>query len=111
MTPICLRTHAACTLRIASAFALLSVAGCGFPPPQSGAERAASTDCRDDANRIYNAQNRYLLSERESPDTPFSGSTPPPLPSDGLSERYGYDEMVSDCLKRSNAVPAGGPAN
>jgi hypothetical protein len=98
-------------LRIASAFALLWVAGCGFPPPESGAERAASADCRDDANRMYNAQNRYLLSERDSPDTPFSGSTPPPLPSDGLSERYGFDQMVDNCLKHSSAVPVTGPAN
>jgi hypothetical protein len=111
MIEICLKIPPARLLRAASAIALLAVSGCGFPPPQSGAERAASNDCRDDANRIYNAQNRYLLSERDSPDTPFSGSTPPPLPSDGLSERYGYDQMVSDCLKHSNAVPVSGQTN
>jgi hypothetical protein len=87
------------------------LAGCGFPPAQSATERAAADDCRDDANRIYNAQNRYQLSERASPDTPFSGSTPPPLPSDGLSDRYGYDQMVSNCLARSEAVPTSGPKN
>jgi hypothetical protein len=95
----------------ASALALLSFAGCGFPPPQSSSERAATADCRQDADRTYSAQNRYLLSERASPDTPYSGSTPPPLPSDGLSDRYGYDEMVSDCLKRSSAVPVNGQTN
>jgi hypothetical protein len=89
----------------ASAFGLFALTGCGFPPPQSEAERAAADGCRDDANRIYNAQNRYQLSERPSPDTPFSGSTPPPLPSDGLSDKYGYDQMVSDCLRRNEAVP------
>jgi len=94
-----------------SAFGLLLLAGCGFPPPQSETERAASDGCRDDANRIYNAQNRYQLSERASPDTPFSGSTPPPLPSDGLSDKYGYDQMVSNCLRRSEAVPVSGQTN
>jgi hypothetical protein len=88
-----------------SALALLCLAGCGFPPPQSEAERSASESCREDANRVYDAQNRYQLSERPSPDTPFSGSTPPPLPSDGLSDRYGFDQMVSTCEKRSEAVP------
>jgi hypothetical protein len=111
MSAISYKAGPARLIRAASAFALLSCAGCSFPPPQSGAERAAASDCREDANRIYSAQNRYLLSERDSPDTPFSGSTPPPLPSDGLSEKYGYDEMVSDCLKRSSAVPVTGQTN
>ncbi len=95
-----------------SACGLLPLAGCGlFPPPQSETQRAAADGCRDDANRIYNAQNRYQLSERPSPDTPFSGSTPPPLPSDGLSDRYSYDQMVSSCLQRSEAVPTRGQTN
>jgi hypothetical protein len=94
-----------------AALALLGLAGCGFPPPQSAAERSASEGCREDANRIYNAQNRYQLSERDSPDTPFSGSTPPPLPSDGLSDRYGFDQMVSNCERRSVAVPVSGQPN
>jgi hypothetical protein len=94
-----------------SALTLLCLAGCGFPPPQSDAERTASEGCREDANRVYDAQNRYQLSERPSPDTPYSGSTPPPLPSDGLSDRYGFDQMVSNCLKRSEAVPVSGQPN
>lgn len=90
---------------------LVPLGGCGFPPPNSEAQRDADQGCRADANRIYNTQNRYLLSERSSPDTPYSGATPPPLPSDGLSDRYGYDQMVDSCLKRSDAVPVAGQAN
>jgi hypothetical protein len=92
-------------------FLLPLLAGCGFPPAESQSERAASDSCRDDANRTYNAQNRAQLSERASPDTPFSGSSLPPLPSDGLSETYGYEQMVETCLKRSSAVPVAGQPN
>jgi hypothetical protein len=87
---------------------ILALAGCGFSPPLSSAQRDAQDSCREDANRIYNTQNRYQLSERSTPDAPFSGATPPPLPGDGLSDRYGFDQMVSTCLKRSEAVPAAG---
>lgn len=111
MIATCLRTLCVGLALALSAGGLLSLAGCGFPPPQSETERAAADGCRDDANRIYNAQNRYQLSERPSPDTPFSGSTPPPLPSDGLSDRFGYDQMVSNCLRHSEAVPSSGQTN
>lgn len=86
----------------------LALSGCGFSPPLSEGQRDAQQSCREDANRVYNAQNRYQLSERSSPDTPFSGATPPPLPGDGLSEKYGFDQMVSTCLNRSEAVPVAG---
>jgi hypothetical protein len=87
---------------------LLALAGCDFPPPQNDVQRAASQGCTEDANRVYNTQNRYLLSERDTSNTPFSGGGTVPLPSDGLSDRYSYDNMVSDCLKRSEAVPVAG---
>jgi hypothetical protein len=92
---------------------ILALAGCGFSPPLSTAQRDAQQSCKEDANRIYNTQNRYQLSERPSPDTPYSGATPPPLPGDGLSDQYSFDNMVSSCLARSEAVPAAGdtPAN
>jgi hypothetical protein len=91
-----------------AALALMPLAGCGFSPPESAAQREASESCGHEADRVYDAQNRYQLSERTENDSPFSGSTPRPLPSDGLSDKYHYDEMVSDCLKRSEAVPAAG---
>jgi hypothetical protein len=96
---------------VAKALLLLSgfaLSGCGFSPPLSDGQREAQQSCREDANRIYNAQNRVQLSERSSPDSPFSGATPPPLPGDGLSEQYGFDKMVSTCLNRSEAVPVAG---
>ena len=89
---------------------ILTLAGCGFSPPLTTSQRDAQQSCREDANRIYNTQNRYQLSERPSPDTPYSGATPPPLPGDGLSDKYSFDNMVSSCLARSEAVPAAGDA-
>jgi hypothetical protein len=86
----------------------LALSGCGFSPPLSEGQRDAQQSCREDANRVYDAQNRAQLSERSSPDTPFSGATPRPLPGDGLSEKYGFDQMVSTCLNRSEAVPVAG---
>jgi hypothetical protein len=97
--------HAARALLLLSGLAL---SGCGFSPPLSEGQREAQQSCREDANRIYNAQNRAQLSERSSPDTPYSGATPPPLPGDGLSEQYGFDQMVRSCLDRSEAVPVAG---
>jgi hypothetical protein len=86
----------------------LPLAGCAFPGPLSESQRDALASCRSDADRVYNAQNRYQLSERSSIDSPFSGGTQPDTPSDQLSNQYSHDEMVSDCLKRSNAVPVTG---
>jgi hypothetical protein len=106
--PWCARSRAALCL---CALALCGLSGCGFPAPQSGEERAAQDDCREEANRQYNAQHRDALSERDGSDTPFSGATPPPLPSDGLSDRYAFDQSVDTCLKRSAAVPVAGGAN
>jgi hypothetical protein len=88
--------------------AALPLGGCGFSPPLNDAQREAQQSCRADANRIYDAQNRYQLSERASPDTPYSGADPRPLPSDGLSDRYSFDRMVDGCMARSDAVPVAG---
>jgi hypothetical protein len=101
-------------LKVLTGTALLSLwalGGCRFPGPQSSTERVAEDGCREEADRQYNAQHREDLSERDSRDTPFSGSTPPPLPSDGLSDRYAYENSVDTCLKRSAAVPVAGSHN
>jgi hypothetical protein len=87
-----------------------ALGACGFSPPLSETQRAAIDACRSDADRVYNAQNRYQLSERDTRDTPFS-STAAPTESDTLSNQYGHDQLVSDCVNRSAAVPvaAGNP--
>jgi hypothetical protein len=84
----------------------LAAAGCSFPPPLSPNDREALDSCRSEADRIYNVQNRYQLSERDSRDSPFSAGTQVPQPSDGLADQYSHDEMVSDCLRHNDAEPA-----
>ena len=74
------------------------LAGCGFSPPQSAQEREALQTCRGDADRVYDAQNRYQLSERDSRDTPFSGGGQVASPSDGLADQYSHERMVERCL-------------
>jgi hypothetical protein len=87
----------------------LALAGCDFPGPLSPADRAALETCRSDADRVYNAQNRYQLSERDSRDTPFSAGTQTAQPSDGLADQYGHEVMVSDCLRHNEAGTAAEP--
>jgi hypothetical protein len=84
-----------------------ALSACGFSPPLSETQRAAIDACRSDADRTYNAQNRYQLSERDTRDTPFS-STAAPTQSDTLSDQYGHDQLVSDCVNHSAAVPVAG---
>ncbi len=85
----------------------VSLAGCGFSPPLSPADRVTLDACRSDADRVYNTQNRYQLSERDSRDSPFSGAAQAASPSDGLADRYTHEQMVSDCVRHGTAEPSG----
>lgn len=87
------------------------ISGCGFSPPQSAQDREALQSCRSDADRVYDAQNRYQLSERDSRDTPFSGGGQVASPSDGLADQYSHERMVESCLHNgSNTAETAPPA-
>ena len=90
----------ACTLPL-----LAALAACGFSPPLSPEDRVALDSCRTDVNRSWDVQHRDQLSIRSDRDAPYSGSTPPGLPSDGLSDQYAHDSMMSDCLHHSTVEP------
>ena len=102
--------------RLTAASLLLGLSGCGFPPPESKADREVLTSCRQDADRVYNTQNRYQLSEQDSRDSPFSGGTQAATPSQGLADQYSHEQAVSDCVRHGNAGtealpdPASAPA-
>ncbi len=90
----------------------LMLAGCaGQAPAPNHADQAAASFCERQADQTFYAQNRYLLSERDQRDTPFSTSGLPGVTSNGLSQRYGRDEQLAGCLKENNqslnAVPSG----
>ena len=75
---------------------LCSVAGCG--QPRSGAELEQQQACGQQADRQFEKQNRYLMSERDQTATPFSSSGLPGDPTRGLNDQYGRDRMVDDCM-------------
>jgi len=89
---------------------LAAVTGCGaLDQRESPENRAALKDCRAEADRVFDAQNRYQMSERDSSSTPYSGNA---LPNDlgaGLSDRYARDKMVDSCLARG-ATDTGTPS-
>ncbi len=81
---------------------LAAVAGCAGP--QSSSSRTSSAilkSCRASADSSFNRQNRYLLSERDEKDSPFSRSFVAGDTSRGLPSTYAYDTQLSDCLASS----------
>ncbi len=99
----------------------LALGGCAFPGPESRADRDTLQSCRAEADRVYDAQNRYQLSERDTHDTPFSGSGQPTTPSDGLADQYTHENRVEACVRHGDAsaetappattAPASAPAS
>lgn len=83
--------------------------GCGLYHPVSADERDATSACNAEVDRVFAAQNRYQLSERDSSASPYAGSSLPYNPSTGLSDRYQQDQMVDKCLARSGGEPAAAP--
>ena len=81
---------------------------CSSGPQRSSSDQQAVAGCRAEADRVYNAQNRYQLSERDSRDSPNSGSGTTENPAAGLSDLYSHQQMVDDCVNRSSAVPVSG---
>lgn len=92
----------------------LACAGCMAPPPRSPADVAVRTDCREQVDRQYNAQNRVDLTRRDERDFAFAGSYNSGISSRGLSAEYSREKMIDGCLRaaggRSAATPGVGPA-
>ncbi len=86
--------HAASVL--AAGVLLGFLAGCAHP--QSSAELEQQQACGQQADRQFEKQNRYLLSERDQTDTPFSSSGLPGNTTEGLNDQYSRDRMVDDCM-------------
>ncbi|HEX4262206.1 MAG TPA: hypothetical protein VHY76_14000 [Acetobacteraceae bacterium] len=69
---------------------------------------AAIAACRQRADEIYLRQNRALLSERSTRDTPYASSGLPSNPTAGLSAMFGRDQDFADCLRSFGpAAPTG----
>ncbi len=85
----------------------LVTAGCQSAP-RSRADMATAAACRAEVDRVYAAQNRAELSQRDQRDTPFAGSYNSGITSRGLGALFGRDNQVSSCVSKSSGPNAGG---
>jgi len=92
------------------------LSGCMAPPrapdgtiEQSAADQKALIACRARANEVYDRQNRGAIFNPTSTDrdTPRSGDYMSGVPTRGLSARYGYENMIDDCLRHTNDAAPG----
>ncbi len=84
---------------------LVLVAGCAQRGGQtmSKADAGAIQECRSRTEAAFNRQNRYLLSERDTTDSPFSTSGNTGITTQGLSQRYALDTQLSNCIQSKTA--------
>ena len=94
---------------VVAAILLAPLAGCG--EKRSSAELERQQACGQQADRQFEKQNRYLLSERDQTSTPFSSSFLPGDPTRGLNDQYSRDRMVDDCLHSLSDEPIHRPAS
>jgi hypothetical protein len=89
--------------------------GCMAPPrapdgtiEQSSADQKALVACRARANEVYDRQNRgAIFTPTSGSDTPRSSDYAWGVTTRGLSARYGYDNMIDDCLRHTNDTAPG----
>ena len=100
--------------RVAS-LTLIALAGCagGQRQPLSLTERDSISACRQQANDIYDRQNRGEIYSIDSNGTPSSSYGGGVLPNAGLSDEYAHRRLVDNCVRNtgagSNAPVAVGP--
>lgn len=85
---------------------ILAMAGCQSAP-RSRADVATAAACRAEVDRVYAAQNRAELSQRDQRDTPFAGSYNSGITSRGLGTLFGRDNQVSSCVNKSSRLNTG----
>lgn len=85
------------------------VAGCQSAP-RSRADVAAAAACRAEVDRVYAAQNRAELSQRDQRDTPFASSYNSGITTRGLGTRFSRDNQVSSCVSNASSPGTGAAA-
>ncbi|HET7882337.1 MAG TPA: hypothetical protein VFL55_15730 [Acetobacteraceae bacterium] len=83
---------------------LLMLAQCDPPPPpvgQARADAATLSACREHADAVYDRTHRDTIYTINSQNSPFSGGYLPAPVNAGLSDRYGRDNMVRDCVRNT----------
>jgi hypothetical protein len=81
----------------------LAVTACAPTPqtPQTRADAALVSACRERANEAYDRQNRGTIYSITDRDVPYSANYLPDVPSRGLSQLYAHDSMVRDCVRNT----------
>ena len=87
------------------------LAGCKQPTAESRASAATKAECRAAADRVYAAQNRGELSQRDQRDTPFAASYNSGITTRGLSSLFGRDSAIASCVTANSEGAAGSPDN
>lgn len=77
---------------------LLAMLVGGCTAPQSTADLQRQQACGQQADRQFEKQNRYLMSEQDQSSSPFSSNGTIGITSQGLDDQYHRDNMVDDCL-------------
>lgn len=85
------------------------LAGCQSAP-RSRADAAANAACRAEVDRVYAAQNRVELSQRDQRDTPFAGSYNSGITTRGLGAQFSRGNQISSCISNSSGPGAAAPA-
>jgi hypothetical protein len=79
--------------------------GCDVPAPlrsqpQSDAQTRAA--CRERANQVFDQQNRgAIFSGQSQANMPFSANWTPDVPNRGLSQQFGFNQIVNDCVRNT----------
>lgn len=86
-----------------AALLAFAVAACAPTPqtPQTRADAATVSACRERADEAYDRQNRGTIYSITDRDVPYSSSYLPDVPSRGLSQLYAHDSMVRDCVRNT----------
>jgi hypothetical protein len=84
---------------------VLALAHCSPPPPspQARADAATLAACREHADTAYNRNNRDSIYTISSANSPYSANYTPGLVTRGLAQRYGFENMVRDCVRNTGA--------
>jgi hypothetical protein len=83
---------------------LLALAYCAPPPAPAGqarADAATMAACRTHADEVYNRQHRDTIYTISSRDSPFSANDSRGVVDNGLSQRYGRENMVRECVRNT----------
>ncbi len=83
---------------------MLALVQCSPPPPpvgQARADAATLAACREHADAVYDRNHRDTIYANSNRDAPFSGSYAPRTVDAGLSQRYGRENMVRDCVRNT----------